>query len=65
MKQAIIDSLTPEMRERIIKVCGHNFSYSDIPAYLRREKEDEFEQRKTESELNELKEEELKRSKED
>ena len=65
MQEAIINLLTDEERKEIIRVCGPNFSYQDIPAYMREEKEAELRQRQEESSIDELKEEELKRSKED
>jgi len=60
MEQAIIDSLPSEMRARIEKIFGKDFAYNDLPAYYRQEKEAEFEQMRTESKLNDLKEEQLK-----
>lgn len=59
MQDTIINLLTDEEKKQIIRVHGPNFSYSDIPAYLRKEKQAEFEQRKTEAKIDKLKEEEL------
>ena len=49
MQDAIINLLTDEEKKQIIRVCGINFRYEDIPVYLRKEKEAELRQRQEES----------------